>query len=152
MADECVTADEHVVTLREGNQRIPASEVLGIGTAVGPGMDEAELHLVLRLQLAECRASNRRIFGFAQITGGRTDRDVAQFPSLAEGRRIGGSHTRGQNTSNCGKEQKYENGKNCSTGMKRRFHGPILSALMLGGSRLGHNEIQPRGGGHPGRD
>jgi hypothetical protein len=47
-----VTADRHIVTLREGNQRVPSGEVIGIGVGVGPGMDEAELHLVLCLQLA----------------------------------------------------------------------------------------------------
>jgi len=121
-----MAVERQVVTLREGNERVPAGKVIRIGIGVGPGMDETELHLVLRLRLAEFRTQNRGIFRFAQITGrrGRADGDVAQFPGLAERRGIGGSHSGDNNTSNRDKEQERENSKNCSTGVTRCSHGP----------------------------
>ncbi len=49
MPNECVAAHRHVVPARERNQRIRRAEVVGRR----PRMDRAELHGVLRLELAE---------------------------------------------------------------------------------------------------
>ena len=51
MPDQGVSADDHGVRLSESDQGVGAAEVIGADS----GMDDAELHLVLGLQLAVFR-------------------------------------------------------------------------------------------------
>ena len=63
--DQCVSADDHVVALRERDQRVATCEIIGIRVRIGSRMNGAELHLVLGLKLAEFRAKDRGVLSFA---------------------------------------------------------------------------------------
>ena len=72
------------MTLSERDQRVAAPEIVGIRVGIGPRMNDAELHFVLGLQLAELGAENGGIVRFGEIRGrgGRTDRDMARLGGL----------------------------------------------------------------------
>src|SRR5258708_2873212 len=86
MPDEGVSADDHVVSLCERDQRVGAAKVVGLRICVRPRMDESELHRVFGLQLTELRAEDVGVICFREKRWGGScaDENMMGFSSLSQ--------------------------------------------------------------------